>query len=405
MLDRRLPRAAAFWSAATFLVLMLAASGAPSPLYRVYQQQFDFSSGALTTVFGIYAFSLLAALLSVGSLSDHIGRRPVLVAAFLLEALAMALFLFANGVVWLLAARAVQGLATGALTSTLGASLLDLQRHDKPLGAFINSISSGVGLGLGAAGAGLLIQFAPSPTDWTFGALAGCFLLGAAGTFLLPETSPRLPGALTSLRPRIHVPPLHRRAFAVALPILIACWAMGGFYLSLGPSLVADTFAIENHLVGGLLILAWSGTSVVGSLVFRTAPPEKALFFGALVFNVGVVGTLSSVFFSSALLLFTGAAVTGFGFGAAFLGTVTTISLGVAPGHRAGLLASIFVVGYLSFSIPAIAAGIATGEYGLLPTIKVYASTVIILALLALVGLAHVNRIGFRTHGAQLSRR
>ena len=45
---------------AVLLVLMLAASGVPSPLYRVYQQEFGFSSGVLTTVFGIYAFALLA---------------------------------------------------------------------------------------------------------------------------------------------------------------------------------------------------------------------------------------------------------------------------------------------------------------------------------------------------------
>ena len=53
--DRRLPRTAAFWSVAVLLVLMLAASGVPSPLYRVYQAEFGLSSGVLTTVFGIYA--------------------------------------------------------------------------------------------------------------------------------------------------------------------------------------------------------------------------------------------------------------------------------------------------------------------------------------------------------------
>ena len=39
---------------AVLLVLMLAASGVPSPLYRVYQAEFGFSSGVMTTVFGIY---------------------------------------------------------------------------------------------------------------------------------------------------------------------------------------------------------------------------------------------------------------------------------------------------------------------------------------------------------------
>jgi predicted MFS family arabinose efflux permease len=390
--SRRLSRPAAFWSVAVLLVLMLAASGVPSPLYRVYQEEFGFSSGVLTTIFGIYSFALLVSLLVVGGLSDHVGRRPVLIAAFVLEAASMALFLFADGVGWLLAARVVQGLATGALTSTLGASVLDLQHRDRPLGAFINSASPGLGLSLGAAAAGLLVQFVPSPTDWVFGVLTVVFLLAAAGTYLLPESSARIPGALASLRPQVHVPPAHRRAFVVALPLLVACWALGGLYASLGPSLVADVFGIDNHLVGGLLILALNGTGIVGSLALRTSPPERALLLGALVFTVGVAGTVSALFATSAGLLFISAVVTGFGFGAAFLGAVSTITRGVAAGHRAGLLAAIFVVGYLAFSVPAIAAGIAVGTFGLTRTTEVYGGIVVVLALLAAGGLLRARR-------------
>jgi MFS family permease len=390
--SRRLSRPAAFWSVAVLLVLMLAASGVPSPLYRVYQEEFGFSSGVLTTIFGIYSFALLVSLLVVGGLSDHVGRRPVLIAAFVLEAASMALFLFADGVGWLLAARVVQGLATGALTSTLGASVLDLQHRDRPLGAFINSASPGLGLSLGAVAAGLLVQFVPSPTDWVFGVLTVVFLLAAAGTYLLPESSARIPGALASLRPQVHVPPAHRRAFVVALPLLVACWALGGLYASLGPSLVADVFGIDNHLVGGLLILALNGTGIVGSLALRTSPPERALLLGALVFTVGVAGTVSALFATSAGLLFISAVVTGFGFGAAFLGAVSTITRGVAAGHRAGLLAAIFVVGYLAFSVPAIVAGVAVGTFGLTRTTEVYGGIVVVLALLAAGGLLRARR-------------
>ena len=377
---------------AVLLVLMLAASGVPSPLYRVYQEQFGFSSGVLTTIFGIYAVALLASLLVVGGLSDHVGRRPVLVVAFLLEAVSMAMFLFADGVGWLLAARVVQGLATGALTSTLGASLLDLQRAERPHAAFINSASPGLGLSLGAVGAGLLVQLVPSPTDWVFGFLTIVFVLAAVGTVLLPESSPRIPGALASLSPRVHVPPAHRRAFVAAVPLLVALWALGGLYASLGPSLVADVFGIDNHLVGGLLILALNGTGIVGSLALRTSPPERALMVGVLVFTVGVAGTLGALFSDSVPLLFIAAVVTGFGFGAAFFGAVATITAGVAPGHSAGLLASVFVVGYLAFSLPSIAAGIAAGEYGLTRTTEVYSAVVVLLALLAVAALLRARR-------------
>ena len=388
MRSRRLSRPAAFWSVAVLLVLMLAASGVPSPLYRVYQEEFGFSSGVLTTIFGIYSFALLASLLVVGALSDHVGRRPVLVVAFLLEAVAMVLFLVSDGVGWLLAARVVQGLATGALTSTLGAGLLDLQNREHPLGAFINSASPGLGLSLGAAGAGLLVQFVASPTDWVFAVLTVVFLLASIGTFLrLPETSPRLPGALASLRPRVHVPPAHRRPFLVALPVLVAAWATGGLYASLGPSLLVDVFGIDNHLAGGLLILALNGTGVFGSLALRGSAPERALLLGALVFAAGVGGTVAALFIGSVAVLFVAAVVTGFGFGAAFLGAVSTITAGVDAGHRAGLLAAVFVVGYLAFSLPSIAAGIAVGGIGLERTAEIYGIAVIVLALTAATGL------------------
>jgi MFS family permease len=363
---------------------MLAASGVPSPLYRVYAEEFGFGPGVLTTIFAIYAFALLGSLLVVGGLSAHVGRRPVIASGLALEAVAMALFWAADGVGWLLVARVVQGLATGALTSALGAWLLDLQRRDKPLGPFINSAAPGIGLSVGAFGAGLLVQLVPSPTDWVFGVLTVVFVLAAPGVLLLlPETSPRVPGARSSLRPRVEVARPQRPAFLLALPVVVAAWALGGLYASLGPSLVADVFGVDNHIAGGLLILALNGTGVFGSLAVRTVAPQKALVGGALTFVVGVVGTVAAVLTGSLVLLFVAAVVTGFAFGAAFFGAIAMVTDGVAPGHRAGLLAAVFVVGYLAFSLPAIAAGLAVPAIGLARATEIYGGVVIVLALVA----------------------
>jgi MFS family permease len=380
-------RSTSFWSIAVLLVLVLAASGVPSPLYRVYQERFGFSSGVLTTVFGVYAFALLAALLVVGALSDHIGRRPVLAGALTLQAGAMVLFLVADGVGWLMAARVVQGLATGAMTGALGAALLDFQRSDRPLGPLVNSASPGLGLSLGAVGAGLLVEFVPAPTDWVFGTLTAAFLLAAVGVLRLPESSPRSPGALASLRPQVHVPASQRGAFVAVLPCLVATWALGGLYASLGPSLVAGPFGVDDHLAGGLLILALNGTGLIGSLAMRNLPPERAMVSGALTFSVGVAGTVAALLTGSLPLFFVAAVVSGFGFGGAFLGAMATVTRGVAPGERAGLLSSVFVVSYLAFSVPAIAAGVAAGRIGLARTAEIYGAAVIVLALAATVAL------------------
>jgi MFS family permease len=384
----RLSRSAGFWSVALLLMLVLAASGVPSPLYRVYQAEFGFSSGVLTLIFGVYAFALLLALLIVGELSDHIGRRPVLAGALVVQAAAMVLFLVADGVGWLIAARIVQGLGTGALTGAMGAALLDLQRPDKPLGPLVNSVSPGFGLSVGAVSAGLLVEYVAEPTDWVFSVLTVVFVLAAVAIMVfLPESSPRRPGALRSLRPRVHVPRPQRTAFVIVLPCLLATWALGGLYASLGPSLVATVFGIDDHVVGSLLILALNGTGLVGSLGMRSVVPARAMVSGALVLAVGLTGTIVALATVTTWVFFTSAVVSGFGFGAAFLGAMATVTHDVEPGERGGLLSAVFTASYLGFCLPAIAAGIAATSLGLALTAQVYGGVVIVLALTAVAGL------------------
>ncbi|EPW1284456.1 hypothetical protein ACWDXY_002235, partial [Acinetobacter baumannii] len=80
------------------LMTFMAASSAPTPLYRLYQQLWQFSPVTLTLIFATYAFTLLGSLLIIGSLSDYIGRRPVIIAAISLQIISMSFFLFASDV-------------------------------------------------------------------------------------------------------------------------------------------------------------------------------------------------------------------------------------------------------------------------------------------------------------------
>ncbi|MGY3611712.1 MFS transporter, partial [Bradyrhizobium sp. Lot11] len=110
------------------LATFFGASSVPTPLYRIYQENFSISPVLITVIFAVYAFALLAALLTAGSISDHLGRKPVIFFALLLEIVAMALFVIASGPGWLIAARIVQGLATGIAGASLGAALVDIDR-------------------------------------------------------------------------------------------------------------------------------------------------------------------------------------------------------------------------------------------------------------------------------------
>src|SRR5258706_666223 len=93
---------------ASITASFLAASSAPTPLYATYQAAWGFSSLTTTVVFGVYAVALLAALLTAGRLSDHVGRRPVLLGGIALQVLAIVVFADAHSVAALLAARIVQ---------------------------------------------------------------------------------------------------------------------------------------------------------------------------------------------------------------------------------------------------------------------------------------------------------
>src|SRR5271163_600926 len=79
---------------AVITAMTFAASGAaPTPLYHEYQEHFGLTPFTITIIFAAYVLSLLFALLTVGSLSDYIGRRPAILAALLVNAAAMIMFM------------------------------------------------------------------------------------------------------------------------------------------------------------------------------------------------------------------------------------------------------------------------------------------------------------------------
>jgi MFS family permease len=366
------------------LLTFLAASSAPTPLYHLYQEGLHFSSGMLTLVFGVYALSLLAALLTVGSLSDHLGRKPVIFAALALNMLAMLLFINESGVAWLIAARTLQGFATGMATAVLGAALLDTDRQQGPL---VNSVAPLLGMACGAMGSSLLVEFAPLPTQLIYWTLLALMLGQAMYVWRLPETVSRIPGALASLRPTLHVPPQARRALWVSLPVDVAVWAMGGFYLSLAPSLVRAATGSTSNLIGGGLVavLTLSGALMIFSL--RNRPAHKVLRLGASLLAVGVALILVAVHSASLPLFFIATLIAGSGFGAGFLGALRSVVPLALPHERAGLMSAFYVLSYLAFCLPSLLAGNLIRSFGLIATTDGYGVVLIMLTLGALAGL------------------
>jgi MFS family permease len=363
---------------ATTLTTFLASSSAPTPLYRIYQENWGFSPSLLTLIFGIYAICLLLALLVVGSLSDHVGRKPVIFGSVVLQAAAMILFIRADGVGWLIAARAVQGLATGAASGAIGAALLDT---NKVQGQLVNSIVPLAGMAVGVLGSSALVQFGPEPMRLVYIILLVALALQAVLVWFMPETAAHHPGALASLKPRVHVPRQVRAALLMITPSNIAGWALAGFYLSLMPSLVSASTGNRSAMVSGAVVAALTVSGSIAILLRRKKSAAANLRLGPPFMILGMGVVLAGMHLGLAPLLLAGTVIAGGGLGTNFLGSVNAIMPLAAPDERAGLLSAFYVESYLAFSIPAIGAGFLSHAIGLGPTADIYAGLVIVLTL------------------------
>ncbi|KAF1005963.1 MAG: Multidrug resistance protein MdtL [Luteibacter sp.] len=362
------------------LMVFMGASAAPTPLYRLYQAAWHFTPTLLTAIFATYAFALLAALLFAGRLSDHLGRRPVITLAILLNLVAMLAFLEADGPGWLVAARLLQGLATGLATAAIGAALLDV---DRVHGATVNSIAPLVGLALGALGSTSLVVLAPAPLQGVFVVLSVLLLMGLAFVWTTPETSGGRPGAVASLRPSIAVPVHARGALLAVTPLNIAVWMLGGFYFSLMPSLVAQTTHSTSPWLGGLTVAALTFTGALAVLAAMRVSAYRVLLSGAGLLVTGLALILIGARYGSGTWLIVGSIIGGGGFGASFLGSVRAVLPLADANDRTRLMAVFYIESYLAFSVPTIAVGWIAQHHGLLAAIDIYAATILALALAA----------------------
>lgn len=380
--SRHLSPGAAFLLLASITVSFLAGSSAPTPLYPTYMAKWGLSPLTITIIFGIYAIAVLSALLVAGRLSDHVGRRPVLIVAAIAQALSMGMFAVADSASGLIAARVLQGLAAGAALAALGAGMLDL---DKARGATANAVAPPIGTALGAIVAGLFVQFLPAPTHLVYVVFAGIFVAQAVTLLYMRETiSPRA-GVLRSLIPRLYLPVATREPLLLAIPVLVAVWSLAGFYGSLAPIVVKDMLGSHSPLLGGLSLFVLAASAGVAVLTLQRQEPVRMLILGAgsLLLGVGIV--LAALPSAALGLFFAGTAVAGVGFGTGFQGSVRTVVAHAAPHERAGVLAIIFIVSYLAMGVPAVIAGIRVARHGdILQTSLLFGSVIIALAAAAL---------------------
>ncbi|MFD4870917.1 MFS transporter, partial [Streptomyces sp. NPDC058412] len=255
--------------------------------------------------------------------------------------------------------------------------------------ALTNSIAPVAGM---AAGVLVSTLLAPAGTAGVYLVPAALFAAQAVAVTFTTETARPHAGALRSLRPRLAAPPSARRALLVAGTAVVAIWALGGFYSSLGPSLVHLVAPTAPPSAGGMVFFTLTAAATLTVWTLRRTAPRTAVTGGSLAVLPAGALALGGLHGAGLPAVYGGAALAGIAFGAVSQGALRMTLTGLPEQDRAATLAAYYVLSYLSMSLPAIAAGAATQHYGLATATHAYAVATALLAVAALGALAAARR-------------
>jgi predicted MFS family arabinose efflux permease len=390
---RVLPGGLALAGAAITFMSLYFAAGALMPLLVVYQRQWDLPPTVLALAFAVFAIGFLATVLTVGSLSDHVGRRPVLVGALMVQLVSNLAFLFAPDVGWVIVGRVLQGMATGAATTAFTAALVEIAPPNrKRLGVILGSICLTGGLAAGSLLAGFLIQFTAMANSIVFVGLSVATILGVVVIAFSPESLVSTPGALRSLIPRVAVPPSARAEFVAGAPVIAAIWMLSGLSGGLAPALVRSNFHVDSGLLNGVSGFVAPAASAGIGLGFARLDPRRSMIIGIFMSIAGAADIVGGLAGGWLPVMIIGQAIGGAGFGASFTAFLRLVVGLVAPHEHAGIAAVSYLLSYSAFGIPVVVAGLLVGRLGMASTVVWYAAVTVLLSLVGLRAQLQIDR-------------
>jgi DHA1 family tetracycline resistance protein-like MFS transporter len=188
------PRRAAFAFVFVTVMLDMFAIGIIIPvLPRLVEDFMGGDTARAATIYGIFgtAWALMQFLFMpvLGSLSDRLGRRPIILLSNFGLGLDYVLMALAPNIRWLFLGRVISGI-TAASVSTAGAYIADVTPAEQRAAKFgLLGAAFGAGFVVGPALGGVLGDISPRLPFWVAAGLS--LTNGLYGLFVLPESLPR----------------------------------------------------------------------------------------------------------------------------------------------------------------------------------------------------------------------
>lgn len=389
------------WRAFSVLILFAIGTSLITPLIPIYKADLGFNDTVVTLFLVAYVAALVPSMLTMGQLSDRIGRRGVLLISLTVIGAAQILLATQPPLWAILVARCLQGFATGGFFGTCSAFLVELAPVERRSAmSVLSSVSVRGGLGLGPGLGGVFAQYLPDPLRTPFLVHLVAVLVAAVLVLSLPETVAR--GPRRPLTIRLEVPAAERSVFwRVLVPSGMILSLFDAVCLSLVPVFQVRELGVTNYaLVGasGFLVLT---TGAISQIVFRTLSPTRSITAGLIVACVAFVGVICGAPLGSAPLLLISVAVTGGACGLVMKGGIGLATTIAPPQDLGKLISSYYVACYLGgFSVPLVVVGVLADLIGLTVALVIMTLLTAAAALWTiLVGLRSLHGLVGRTGG------
>ncbi|MET9491942.1 MFS transporter [Nocardia sp. NPDC006630] len=355
------------WAYALILAaggVALGVSGAPAPLYGMYQQAWHFSPLTTTFVFAVYAVAALVAVLVSGRISDVVGRKPVLLGACALMILGLVVFLFADNVAMLLVARALHGFAVGATVVAGAAALLDLRPTQGARSGQLSGVAFNIGMAVAILGSALLAQYAPYPLRTPYMVITlACLAIGAGVLALREPHTARIAGRIKISRPA--VPSEIRSDFWFSALGVMAAWSVLGVLLSLYPALASAKTGIHNLVFGGAVVASTAIAGAGAQYFAGGIPARRAAIIGDIGMAIALLLTIPALNTHNWVLVLAAGFLLGTTFGLGFGGSLRHLS-SVVPHHKRGeTMSAYYLLAYSAMALPTVVAGWAATTWSL----------------------------------------
>jgi len=384
------PSSRDFFIAAGALLIAMLGTTLPTPLYAIYQQRLGFDASWLTIIFSIYAAGVIAALLAVGSWSDQLGRRPMLLAGLLMGAISAVIFLCTDSITGLLIGRLFSGLSAGVMTGTATVAVIELAPKTFKNATLMATAANMLGLGIGPLLAGFTSQYLADPLHLIFYVHLALLLLAAVGVAVIRETVERAEQLKLSIQ-KPSVPAAVRSVFISASIAGLAGFSVAGLFTSMVPSVMIHIMDVHGGLLIGAVIGLFFAASILGQAALQWLPKTLHMSLGCVGLIIGMMCLGLSIATAKLLLLVCAGLLAGIGQGMILRAGMGAVTASSPPHQKAAVTSAFFVVLYVSISVPVVAVGFSVQAFGLPHVGEFFASLVAVVALLAMISMKWVQ--------------